>query len=192
MVNEDFFYKNVEVNLIERYPFNTVLNSKKTNFKNIKNNFYLFEIKENEFRKSDMLYYSRIITYRVMGILQQNMSLYSLFFSYDCINCFSRMTNLNECDNCKKKYNDTNNTNNDTNNDTIYFINVNQLFGSLEYNRLKEKFNLGFTYEIYRDQRNNMCIPMKQEIIEKALHPDRIEKILKLTNDHWMNLENYI
>jgi hypothetical protein len=37
-----------------------------------------------------------------------------------------------------------------------------------------------------------MCIPMKQEIIEKALHPDRIEKILKLTNGDWMNLENYI
>ena len=186
MVNEDFFYKNVEVNLIERYPFNKVLNAKKNNFKNIKNNFYLFEIKENEFRKSDMLYYSRIITYRVMGILQQNMSLYSLFFSYDCINCFSKMINLNQCDDCKKKYN------NENNNEDFYFINVNQLFGSLEYNRLKEKFNLGFTYEIYRDQRINMCIPMKQEIVEKALHPDRIEKILKLTNDHWMNLENYI
>ena len=184
MINKDFLYKNVEVNLIERYTFQNIMNKNKfkQTFKHIKNNFYLFEIKEYEYRKSDMLYYSRIITYRVMGILQKNMSLYSLFFPYDCSQCFNRMTNLQVCDNCNKHYDE----------DDAYFINVNQLFSSNEYNRLKEKFDLGFKSEIYRDQRTSMSIPMKQEIVEKALHPDRIEKILLLTNDDWMNLEDYI
>ena len=117
-----------------------------------------------------------------MGILQKNMSLYSLFFSYDCTHCFKKMTNLHECDYCNKRYDEND----------AYFINVNQLFSSVEYNRLKEKFDLGFKSEKYRDQRMSISNPMKQEIVEKALHPDRIDKILVLTNNDWRNLENYI
>jgi hypothetical protein len=37
-----------------------------------------------------------------------------------------------------------------------------------------------------------MHIGMKEEIIARALHPNRIEKILALTNDSWMNINKYI
>ena len=179
MIKNDFFYRNVEVDLIERFPFYQILKSKK---RNSKNHFYLFEIREKEFRKSEILYYSRILTYRIMGILEKKISLYSLFFPYECSNCFSRMTNTSVCDSCNKEY---------TEND-YYFINLNNLFSSNEYNLLKDKFNLGFVSEVYRDQKHSLCKPLKLEIFEKALHPDRIQKILDLTNCHWYDLDDYV
>ena len=175
----EFFYKKVEVDLIERFPFYQILKSKKIRSNN---NFYLFEIREKEFRKSDILYYSRILTYRIMGILQKDISLYSLFFPYECSSCFSRMTSTSICDSCNKEY---------TEND-YYFINLNNLFSSNEYNLLKDKFNLGFVSEVYRDQKHSLCKPLKLEIFEKALHPDRIQKILDLTNCNWYDLDDYI
>jgi hypothetical protein len=179
MINNDFFYRNIEVDLIERYSFFQILKSKN---RNSKKQFYLFEIREKEFRKSDMLYYSRILTYRIMGILEKNISLYSLFFPYDCSNCFSRMSCTSVCDSCNKKYTE----------DDFYFININNLFGSNEFNLLKKRFNLGFVSEVYRDQRTSINNFMKEEIVQKALHPDRISKILEMSNDHWHNLDNYI
>jgi len=175
----EFFYKKVEVDLIERFPFNQILKSKKIRSNN---NFYLFEIREKEFRRSDILYYSRILTYRIMGILQKDITLYSLFFPYECSNCFSRMISTSICDSCNKEYTE----------DDFYFININNLFSSNIYNLLKDKYSLGFVSEVYRDQRTSMNNFMKEEIVKKALHPDRISKILDLSNDSWLNIDNYI
>jgi len=181
MINKDFFYKKVEVDIIERFPSYQILNTKKRNLGTY-TDFHLFEIKEKEFRKSDMLYYSRILTYRIMGILKKDISLYSQFFPYDCSNCFSRMTDKTICNECNKKY---------TEND-YYFININNLFNSIQYSKLKNKFNLGYVSEVYRDQRTSISTFMKEEIVKKALHPDRISKILELSNDSWINIDNYI
>jgi hypothetical protein len=92
------------------------------------------------------------------------------------------MTNTSVCDSCNKEYTE----------DDYYFINLNNLFSSNEYNLLKDKFNLGFVSEVYRDQKHSLCKPLKLEIFEKALHPDRIQKILDLTNCHWYDLDDYI
>jgi len=54
-----------------------------------------------------------------------------------------------------------------------------------------KKYNLDNIYEVYRDQRYTIPSMLKQEIIAAALHPDKIERILDLTND-LENLENYI
>lgn len=179
MIDKDFFYRDVEVDLIERFSFSQILKSKN---RNSTNQFYLFEIREKEFRRSDMLYYSRILTYRVMGILEKDVSLYSLFFPYECSNCFTRMTDRTVCDSCNKEY---------AEND-FYFININNLFSSNQFNLLKRRFNLGFISEVYRDQRTSINSFMKEEIVKLALHPDRISKILEIANDHWCNIDNYI
>jgi hypothetical protein len=71
-------------------------------------------------------------------------------------------------------------------------VNVNQITGSVHYNRLRTKFNLGFQGEIYRDQKQTLCIPIKLEIYEKALHPDKISRILSLTNCSCGDLDKYI
>jgi len=61
-----------------------------------------------------------------------------------------------------------------------------------KYNNLRNKYNLNTINEYYYDQRRAMSKFLKMEIYEKALHPDRIEKILHLTGDHWLNLDTYI
>jgi hypothetical protein len=92
------------------------------------------------------------------------------------------MSSLSKCDACEKDYSEND----------FYFINMNNLFSLKEYFFLKKRFNLGFISEVYRDQRISMNNCMKEEIVQKALHPDRICKILELTNDHWSNIDNYI
>uniref|UniRef100_A0A6C0IJ76 Uncharacterized protein n=1 Tax=viral metagenome TaxID=1070528 RepID=A0A6C0IJ76_9ZZZZ len=184
IIKEDkssFFCKTITPNLIEKYDIHHMFNIKqKENDKRIP--FYLFDIKENEFRKDDNLYYSRIINYRVIGLLNKYDFIYKNIFTLNCSQCFQRLESYDICKTCEAnlKYIEY-----------PYFVNINQITGSLHYNRLRTKFNLGFQGEIYRDQRHSLCNPIKLEILEKALHPDKIAKILELTND-LENLENYI
>jgi plasmid maintenance system antidote protein VapI len=60
------------------------------------------------------------------------------------------------------------------------------------YKNLKKKYNLNTISEYYYDQRHKISRFLKEEIYAKALHPDRIEKILELSGDSWINLDDYI
>ena len=46
--------------------------------------------------------------------------------------------------------------------------------------------------EYYRDQRINVCQPFKEELLQLVLHPDNIEKMLKIHRLHWWDLDKYI
>lgn len=176
----DFFHNTIQCSLIERYPIHQIFESKN---KRNSISFYLFEIQENEFRKSNTIFYSRILKYRCLGLLENNIFPYSLIYSIQCSKCFNKMETYDICNFCKRiceedKY--------------PYFININQIIASAEYNRIKNKYNLGFHSEIYRDQKLIMCNPMKQEIFAKALHPDKIQRIFDITKCYFTDLDNYI
>jgi len=177
-----FFSNTIRNNLIEIYDIHHIFNLKpKENDKRIP--FYLFDIKENEFRKEKDLYYSRIINYRVIGLLYKYDFLYKHIYTLNCSQCFQKLESFNVCNTCKRDLRQV---------EYPYFVNVNQITGSVHYNRLRTKFNLGFQGEIYRDQKQSLCLPIKLEIYEKALHPDKISRILTLTNCHCGDLDKYI
>ena len=176
----DFFHNTIKCSLIERYSIQQIFES--TNKRN-SISFYLFEIQENEFRKSNTMFYSRSLKYRYLGLLENNIFPYSLIYSIQCSKCFNKMETYDICGLCKRICKEE---------QYPYFININQIIGSNEYNKIKTKYNLGFDSEIYRDQKNTMCIPMKQEILANALHPDRIERILDITKCHFTDLDKYI
>ena len=56
---------------------------------------------------------------------------------------------------------------------------------------MRKQYNLCVIEEYYRDQRHNLSNDNKQDIYAAALHPDKIQRILDLTDD-LENLENYI
>lgn len=177
-----FFCNTITSNLIEIYDIHHIFNLKpKENDKRIP--FYLFDIKENEFRKEKDLYYSRIINYRIIGLLYKYDFLYKNIYTLNCSQCFQRLESFDICKTCETDLREL---------EYSYFVNVNQITGSVHYNRLRTKFNLGFQGEIYRDQKQTLCIPMRLEIYEKALHPDKISRILSLTNCNCGDLDKYI
>lgn len=179
--SKDFFFINtITRKLVEIYDIHHIFNLKRTDSTDIP--FYLFDIRECEYRKDKFLYYSRIINYRVIGLLYKNDTDYSADM-ISCSQCFKKVETVDKCNSCGTVFSDY---------EYPYFINVNQIVGSFHYSRLKEKFNLGFHDEFYRDQKHSLCKPLKLEIFEKALHPDRIQKILDLTNCHWYDLDDYI
>lgn len=47
-------------------------------------------------------------------------------------------------------------------------------------------------YEARIAQGKAFRLAIKEELVAAALHPDRIERILELSNDDWRNLDNYI
>jgi len=186
IIKEDeysFFSRTISSNLIEIYYVNHIFDlTPKKNDKRIP--FYLFNIKENEFRKDKDLYYSRIINYRVIGLLYKYDFLYKNIYTLNCSQCFQKLEESYDiCKTCGTNLIDL---------EYPYFVNVNQITGSLHYNRLRTKFNLGFQDEIYRDQRHSLCDLMKLEIYEKALHPDKISRILRLTNCSFGEMDKYI
>jgi hypothetical protein len=180
--SDSFFCKTISPRLIEKYDIHHIFNLKaRDNDKHIP--FYLFDIKESEFRKEKKLYYSRIINYRVIGLLYKYDFLHKHIYTLHCSQCFQKLESFDICGICETELNEV---------EYPYFINVNQITGSVHYNRLRTKFNLGFQGEIYRDQKQSLCIPMKLEIYEKALHPDKISRILSLTNCNAEDLDDYI
>lgn len=146
------------------------------------NDMYIINIITREFRKENTMFFSKISMYKQMGYIFNN-SFHILKNYMKCINCYSNYENDDKCNYCDFKY---------SNNKNCFFLNIRHVIPSKEYIIIKNLFNLDYIYNYYNDQRFNMDIFMKQEIISNALHPDRIEKILKLTNDEWYNLEKYI
>ena len=178
---DSFFINTITRKLVEIYDIHHIFNLKRTDSTDIP--FHLFDIRECEYRKDKFLYYSRILNYRVIGLLYKNDTQDYSADMISCSQCFKKVETVDKCDSCGTVFSDY---------EYPYFINVNQIVGSLHYSRLKEKFNLGFHDEFYRDQKHSLCKPLKLEIFEKALHPDRIQKILDLTNCHWYDLDDYI
>jgi hypothetical protein len=174
-------FKEVTRNLVEIYDIHHIFNLKPTDRTEIP--FYLFDVKECEFRKDAFLYYSRIVNYRVIGLLYKINGVDRNTNMLSCSQCFEKVDNIDKCNSCETIF---------TSIEYPYFMNVNNITGSVHYARLKKKFNLGFHDEFYRDQKHSLCKPLKLEIFEKALHPDRIEKILDLTKCHWYDLDDYI
>lgn len=143
---------------------------------------FLVNIVICEHRKDENMFYSSNKMYKQMGYIFNN-SFHLLKNYMKCINCHSNYENDKQCSYCKYKYTDYKN---------CFFLNSKNVLPRNEYNILKNLYNLDYIYNYYYDQRNSMSRFLKLEIIEKAFHPDRIEKILSLTNDNWFNLENYI
>lgn len=146
------------------------------------NDLTLIEIKEREFRSSSKprLYYSRILKYRLLGYLLEN-NPHAMIDYISCTKCFEKVTNYDTCATC----------NSDLNYENSFFLNCNYFFAHKYYSYLKKQHNLGIIEDICRDQRHNLCNNNKQDIYAAALHPDKIKRILDLTND-LENLDNYI
>lgn len=138
----------------------------------------LIEVEVHEYRRNYPLYYSRIFRYKLLGYFFDK----NPFNSSDCLNsvcCFSTMNKQFECIQCNKL------------SDKV-FLNCRIFLSYASFKKIEKKYNLGETEEFMRDQRVSLCNPIKEGIIELAMHPDRIMKILDLTNDHWANLYKYI
>ena len=96
--------------------------------------------------------------------------------------CFNKIDNYYRCNVCNKDYPENN----------PFFLNCNIFLSYKNYNRLAKRYGLGIYDEIYRDQRRSLSNPEKLEIYAAALHPDRIMKILELSNDIPWNIDKYI
>ena len=146
------------------------------------NDMYIINIIVREFRKDDTMFFSKNSMYKQMGYIFNN-SFHLLKNYMKCINCYSNYENDDKCKYCNYKYDIDKN---------CFFLNIRNIVPSSEYVILKNVYDLDYVYEYYNDQRYNINNFMKEELFSKALHPDRIEKIFKLTNDHWGNLDKYI
>jgi len=150
-------------------------------------NYNLIEIQENEFRRDNMneplftLYYSQITKYRLLGYLLPNKE-HSLSDYFLCTSCFQKINNMDICNNCYTDF---------TKHDFPFFLNCSYFTQYTLYDKYKQKYDLGIFEKFSRDQRISMCNPMKKEIVKVAMHPNKIQRILDLTND-LENLENYI
>ena len=145
-------------------------------------NLDLIEIQENEFRRDDHLYFSRIIKYRLLGYFLPNEE-YSLHNYFLCTSCFQKIDNYETCSVCKTDFTDK---------ETPFFLNYSYFTDNTVYNKYKKKYNLGVIEEHIRDQRTSMCAPLKEEIIMNAMHPRRIQRILDITNCYCGDIDNYI
>lgn len=148
----------------------------------VSNNMNLIKVVHREHRKDNEMFFSRICEYNQLGFIFNN-SFHLLKKYMKCINCYSNYENDDKCNFCKYEYSELN---------PCFFLNCRNIMPSKTYNNLRKKYNLNTISEYYYDQRNIMNKFMKEEIIANALHPDRIEKILSMTNDKWENIDNYI
>ena len=145
-------------------------------------NLDLIEVQENEYRKDDFLFYSQIIKYRLLGYLLPNNE-HSLRNYFSCTGCFYKIDNYEKCNICELDFSKSK---------TPFFLNCNYFTQYKLYEKYRKKYELGIFEEFLRDQRTKICNPIKFQIIEKALHPNKIMRILELTNGDLENLENYI
>ena len=129
---DSFFINTVRRKLVEIYDIHHIFNLKRTDSTDIP--FYLFDIRECEYRKDKFLYYSRILNYRVIGLLYKNDTQDYSADMISCSQCFQKVETVNKCNSCGTVFSDY---------EYPYFMNVNQIVGSSHYSRLKEKFNLG-------------------------------------------------
>ena len=143
---------------------------------------FLVNIVITEHRKDKSMFYSKNSMYKQMGYIFNN-SFHLLKNYMKCINCYANYENDIKCNYCNYKYSENKN---------CFFLNCRNILPSYDYNILKSLYDLDYVYNYYYDQRHKMSTIMKQEIYAISLHPDRIEKILLLTNDSWINLDDYI
>lgn len=146
------------------------------------NDMNLITITHREHRKDKTMFFSKIDIYNQIGYIFNN-SFHLLKQYMRCINCYSNYDNDTQCKYCAYKY---------TESKACFFLNCRNILPLKLYKKLQKKHNLNSLYEAYYDQRHKMNISMKQEIVAKALHPDRIERVLRLTNCHWLDLDEYI
>lgn len=142
------------------------------------NDLQLIEVQENSYKRSYPIYYSRIFRYRLLGYLMDE----TPFTKPDYLNstcCFDIMNEQFICNKCNKK-------------SSGIFINCRIFFSHNYYKKLEKKYNIDFTEEFIRDQKRGLSDPEKEEIIANALCPERVMKILRLSNDHWTNISKYI
>ena len=140
--------------------------------------YQVLEVEEREYRRSYPIYYSRVYRYKIFGyFFEENPFSKSDYLSSTC--CFSKMDNNFNCNKCNKK-------------SKSVFLDGRIFLSYKTCERIKKKNRLDFTEEFIRDQRIRMSNPEKQEIVTLAMHPERIEKILRLTGDNWTNITNYI
>lgn len=143
---------------------------------------YLINIIIQEYRKDETIFYSSNKMYTQMGYIFNN-SFHLLKNYMKCINCYANYENDIKCKYCNYEYSE---------NKHCFFLNIREILPSNIYSILKELYTLEYVYNYYYDQRHSMNRFLKEELAVNALHPDRIEKILKLTNDTWINLDKYV
>jgi hypothetical protein len=168
----NFYYKSLQYKVLEK-----------------NNDLTLIQIKENEFRsckektkdKKPTMYYSRIIKYKLYGYLLKK-NPHAMLDYILCTRCFEKINNFDNCSNCTNDFNNC---------EYPFFLNSIYFFSNKYYTMLVKRYKLGVHEEHYRDQRNNMSNTMKQEIYAAALHPDKIQRIIDITND-FENIEDYI
>ena len=143
---------------------------------------FIINIVLREYRKENSMFFSKLTSYNQMGYIFNN-SFHLLKEYMKCINCYSNYENNEKCTYCNYTY---------SNDKNCFFLNCRHIIGPSKYSKLKIKYNLNTNTSYYYDQRHKMNTIMKQEIYAISLHPDRIEKILNLSNDSWINLDDYI
>ena len=146
------------------------------------NDMNLITITHREHRKDNSMFFSKINIYNQIGYIFNN-SFHLLKQYMRCINCYSNYTNDIQCEFCKYEYSEGKN---------CFFLNCRNILPLKIYKSLQKKYNLNNLYEAYYDQRRVMTNFMKEEILANALHPERIEKILRLANCNWVDLHKYI
>lgn len=145
------------------------------------NNMSLIEVTHYEYRKSDSIYFSRILKSNLLGyLLDTNPFNIPNYLVTTC--CFNKMEHENICPHCNSTYPEKNK----------FFLNCNIFLSYTYYTKLTKKYNLGITEEFYRDQRLSLSKLEKDEILSVALSPFRIKKILEVANDSWTNIDKYI
>ena len=146
------------------------------------NDMNIISVTHRTHRKDESMFFSKISIYNQLGYIFNN-SFHLLKNYMKCIKCYSNYKNDNQCEYCGYKYSVSKN---------CFFLNCRNIMPSKVYKKLRIKHNLNTLTEYYYDQRHVMSDFMKEEIYANALHPERIEKILALSGDSWMNISKYI
>jgi hypothetical protein len=146
------------------------------------NDMNLINLIHREYRKDDMMFFSRITEYNQLGFIFNN-SFHLLKKYMKCINCYSNYENDYQCPYCNYEFSENKNS---------FFLNCRNIMPTRTYNNLRIKYNLNTINEYYYDQRRIINRFLKEEIIASALHPDRIEKIIYLSGDTCFNIDKYI
>ena len=172
-----------QTTIIENTGSEFFLRSYISNSINIGDSYSMVDVEIREFRKDTQIYYSSLKRLRKAGVYIDN-NIDIIFEPYlQCENCYTQIDNFNMCLLCSLDF---------TRKDNNFFLPLYYLIPLEYYNIIKSKYKLGLYEEFYRDQRTNVCTPFKQELLEYVMHPDKIEKLLKVYKIHWRDLDNYI
>ena len=148
----------------------------KTHLITVVDMYSIVDVEISEFRKDTSLYYSSYQKVRKAGVYFSSIS--DTCTKYlQCALCFSTLEDRLCPNKCKVEK---------------YFLPLSYFISYLDYCNIKNTYKLGLLEEYYRDQRINVCQPFKDELLKLVLHPDNIEKKLKIHRLHWWDLDKYI